>query len=447
MISTVSDYILLLLFLVAWRWGTWLQVGEVIAWWVFSGGQERAVQVQQWSVEMVERIRTRARRQGVSVGMQTEVVEIDKKASGLPARFEKIPAADKERPFSVSGGSLIAPAYQCEKGEEEKRVGGPRTYAAGGAPMWDVDSSSDSNSTLVNPDGDVEWKEAVGVLAAIAAAAADKQDQNSQSLLPSSVKSEQVEVEEDKDAELLSFTQKIRQMYGHDPLLKTFSDAHISKFVVGSGAFRTREEDAIKALESTLEWRRKNDYDSLFTEDFSDIERTHKLYFHPHQTKDGLPILVWRAARHVMCKDEHELQRTVRYLISVVEKAKKSGKLDTRLTLLISRMDILPQNKDPALLKLLLSTFQTHYPDHLERLYIFPKTMLLTIGWNVAKVFLSSDVRGRVEILGGDWREVVRREVGVDGLGEEAMESKSNSIKEKGKEKEAEVKKRFGVKW
>ncbi|KND00050.1 uncharacterized protein SPPG_04394 [Spizellomyces punctatus DAOM BR117] len=439
MISTVSDYILVPLFLVAWRWGTWLQVGQVIAWWVFSGGQERTVQVQQWVMEMVERIRTRARFQGISVGVQTEAVQNDKKAP------EKV-SENKERPFSVSGGSVIAPAYQCEKGEQEKRVDGSKTYAAGVPPMWDVDSSSDSNSTLVNPDGDVEWKEAVGVLAAMAAAAADKEDEKSQSL-PSSVKSEQVDVEEDKDAELLSFTQKIRQMYGHDPLLKTFSDAHISKFVVGSGAFRTREEDAIKALESTLEWRRKNDYDSLFTEDFSDIERTRKLYFHPHPTKDGLPILVWRAARHVMCKDEHELQRTVRYLISVVEKAKKSGKLDTRLTLLISRLDILPQNKDPALLKLLLSTFQTHYPDHLERLYIFPKTVLLTIGWNVAKVFLSSDVRGRVEILGGDWREVVRREVGVDGLGEEAMESKSGSIKEKGKEKESEVKKRFGVKW
>ncbi|KAI9105564.1 hypothetical protein DFS34DRAFT_599945 [Phlyctochytrium arcticum] len=120
-----------------------------------------------------------------------------------------------------------------------------------------------------------------------------------------------------------------------------------------------------------------------------------------------------------MCANQTELARTVRYLVATVEKAKRAHQLSTRVIVVISRLDVQTPNKDPALLRLLLSTFQTHYPCHLEKLYLFPKTMLLTMGWNVAKVFLNTDIRNRICILGeGEWKDVVRKEVGVQGLGD-----------------------------
>jgi hypothetical protein len=61
-----------------------------------------------------------------------------------------------------------------------------------------------------------------------------------------------------------------------------------------------------------------------------------------------------------------------------------------------------PVNFDKHLVKTLLSTFQHHYPERLAKLFLFPKNMMLSVGLNVAKVFVDSATMEKVHILHED---------------------------------------------
>lgn len=70
-----------------------------------------------------------------------------------------------------------------------------------------------------------------------------------------------------------------------------------------------------------------------------------------------------------------------------------------RATIIIDRMDITSPNKDPLLLRTLASTFGQHYPEHVDKLFMFPRTMLLAVAWNVTRVFLNPGMAGRVSCV------------------------------------------------
>ncbi|KAJ3279876.1 hypothetical protein HK104_001111, partial [Borealophlyctis nickersoniae] len=218
------------------------------------------------------------------------------------------------------------------------------------------------------------------------------------------------------DRELLhpDFVRKVRKLYEDDPIAGTLTDDHIAKYLITTLAAKGREEDAMKAVATTLDWRRKYDWDQLLTEDFSDVERTGKLYWF-HRTKDGSPVLTWRAARHFM-EDEAAMHRTIRFMVYTVELAKKHGFVKDRATIIIDRLDIINANKDPALLRTLATTFQQHYPEHIDKLIMFPKNMLLTLAWNVTKVFLNPNLANRVEMLGTDYKEQLQKYIDRDCL-------------------------------
>lgn len=443
--NTLIQRAILVLLVVAWRWGTWVQIAEFAAWWVLVSEERteylrlagRLVNnVALWTAIPWKAIAQRGTYKTavmVDCGVQTDEVESMRtrfaipKASAFPLPITfGLPLIEVRTPEPAA--TTIAPP--CDPPS-------PVTASRDSLllPLWET--TSDSASTLVNPesvDGDCrslnsamadpEWKEAVGMITAMVAAAKEKDencgiledetvnlDDIPDSVVPSSIS--------DADPELISYLQTVHTQHSTDPIIKSFTPHHLTSFLTAARTAKATNpiSEALKNLQTTLHWRSKNNFFDILSEDFSDLEATQKLYFHPRKSKDGTPILVWRAARHNMCKDESELARTVRFLVSTIENARSSGLLTQRATILVCRRHIKPENKDPALLKLLLSTFQTHYPEHLEKLYIFPRTVLLSIGWNVAKVFLGGDVRGRVEILGGEWKEVLKRDVGIAGLG------------------------------
>jgi len=82
---------------------------------------------------------------------------------------------------------------------------------------------------------------------------------------------------------------------------------------------------ALEAIQTTLEWRQRQRIDTILEfEDFSDLESTGKLMF-AGQTNEGKPLLIWRGCLHYPGKTPIESQRTIRYFIWKLEKAKAKG--------------------------------------------------------------------------------------------------------------------------
>ena len=69
------------------------------------------------------------------------------------------------------------------------------------------------------------------------------------------------------------------------------------------------------------------------------------------------------------------------------------------MTVIIDRTGMTPENTDHLLVKEILSTFQPHFPDRVARAIVFPRNYMLTIGWNLAKIFLDQPTIDKVKML------------------------------------------------
>ncbi|KAJ3027425.1 hypothetical protein HDV00_011210 [Rhizophlyctis rosea] len=239
-------------------------------------------------------------------------------------------------------------------------------------------------------------------------------------------------------ADLRSFVQKVRDQFEDDNMTDTLGDWHIAKYLMYARSVKAKEEDAIKAVQSTLDFRRQISFQTLFTNPttFTPHHATGKLYWF-HRTKTSSPILIWRACKHYPpppppptnpllppstspppSPSPHSLNETVRHLLYTIESAKRHGLLkdNEKATILIDRSDLKNENKDPALLKLIVTVLGSHYPEHMEKIFIFPRNWMLMVGWGVIKGFLSPAVVNRIEILGNDYPSILQKHIDKDSL-------------------------------
>ncbi|KAI8821290.1 CRAL-TRIO domain-containing protein [Fimicolochytrium jonesii] len=190
------------------------------------------------------------------------------------------------------------------------------------------------------------------------------------------------------------------------------TDWWLVKFFDGA---RGNTELALKMLERTLQWRIDYKYSSLRTEDFSADHATGKLYFH-HFTKDSTPVLIWRICRHKA--DPKNVEHTVRFIVSFLEKGTREGIITSRLTLLIDRVGSVNENVEGiAFFRSLTHVLQTHFPEMLQRLVIFPTNWLLWTVWKVVKPFLDASVVERLSLLGPkEYKQVLQDLISAEHL-------------------------------
>lgn len=65
------------------------------------------------------------------------------------------------------------------------------------------------------------------------------------------------------------------------------------------------------------------------------------------------------------------------------------------------------KNMDIKLIKNLLPVIQTHFPEMIEKIYIFPVNWVFWSMYNMVKGFLSKKMTGRLEILTSGWNEKI----------------------------------------
>ncbi|KAJ3195915.1 hypothetical protein HK101_010672 [Irineochytrium annulatum] len=203
------------------------------------------------------------------------------------------------------------------------------------------------------------------------------------------------------DEEYAAFGALVAEKLAAHPMLPSLSPLETRKHLL---AHKGNKEGALKQVGSTLDWREGYGWATLLDDDFSDLVATGKLCFF-RKDKEGNPILVWRHSRHVPPpkgdKSPTAHERDIRYIVYVLETELRGKEVD-HLTIIIDRVGMSSANYDTPLVKALLATFQQYYPERLARLFIFPKSMILSAGFNVAKVFLDAFTLQKVHILGED---------------------------------------------
>ncbi|KAJ1566848.1 hypothetical protein HK405_008173 [Cladochytrium tenue] len=192
----------------------------------------------------------------------------------------------------------------------------------------------------------------------------------------------------------LRFVAVAREKFAQHSMIVGMPDDEICRFLA---AHKGAVPAALKQLGATLDWRASYDFNSVVDEDFSDLEASGKLQLRG-KDKAGNAILVWRHSRHF--PESSTLERDIRFIVHTLEQARRAGA--DRITAIIDRLGMTPANHDTPLIRALLTTFQHHYPDRLARLFVFPKSAVLSMGWKFAKVFIDAATISRIHILGED---------------------------------------------
>ncbi|KAI9175380.1 hypothetical protein H9P43_006741 [Blastocladiella emersonii ATCC 22665] len=172
------------------------------------------------------------------------------------------------------------------------------------------------------------------------------------------------------------------------------TEVEVYKFLVANKG----DEAAARArIRATLEWRRDFNFASIATEDFGDLEASGKFYALPHPTTTGRTVHVWRSRLHM--PDPPSLPRLVRFMIRQVYFLWRQGRAADRIVLLVSRDGASPKHRDLAMAKEVAATFNAHFPEILDELYVYPGNWLTTVIWAVVRPFLDPATAEKVNFV------------------------------------------------
>eukprot|EP00288_Rhodomonas_lens_P012558 CAMPEP_0177708658 /NCGR_PEP_ID=MMETSP0484_2-20121128/10394_1 /TAXON_ID=354590 /ORGANISM="Rhodomonas lens, Strain RHODO" /LENGTH=782 /DNA_ID=CAMNT_0019220237 /DNA_START=11 /DNA_END=2359 /DNA_ORIENTATION=- len=197
-------------------------------------------------------------------------------------------------------------------------------------------------------------------------------------------------------------------------------DVDLFRYLLG---FKTTDA-AWSKLKETARWRKRENIDTILSEDFSDCfepGREEMLYL-PLDNNDR-PILLYRSALH----DPKRLDpaRFARYVTQQTERAIVQYKLgkERECMVLVDRIGSGLKNQDPALLNELVPVILNHYPYVVGQVYVAPVSPAFNIIWAILKTFLDAESQQRFVLCKGDYtatlKEFIPDSVLSDTLGGE----------------------------
>ncbi|KAI8811697.1 CRAL-TRIO domain-containing protein [Cladochytrium replicatum] len=246
---------------------------------------------------------------------------------------------------------------------------------------------------------------------------------------------------EDRQEQQKNFVSFARSKFSEHPMIHTMSDDDIVRFLISA---KYRSDEAVKALEVTLNWREEFKFSEILNEDFSEVEAIKKFIVVPvtlcNQRSEGdsedmtekkpveresstnsvltsnssdecqLPTLAWIGSRHFPAKTT--LSDTIRFIVYTIEKARSDGIITDKVNILIDRVGMTDANLDPPLMRALLYTMHNHYPERLHNIFLFPTSTLLTMGYQVVKNFLDPSIRNRVHLAtDSEYKSVIQKHI------------------------------------
>ena len=110
-------------------------------------------------------------------------------------------------------------------------------------------------------------------------------------------------------------------------------------------------------------------------------------------------VLVYRAAAHTPGRIDPEVY--LRYVIKTVEQGRKDFGLgrSCQAAVVVDRIGSGLKNQDPALLRVLLPAFTTHFPGIVGNIYIAPVNTVFYAIWSLVSLLLDPETRDSVRLL------------------------------------------------
>lgn len=176
------------------------------------------------------------------------------------------------------------------------------------------------------------------------------------------------------------------------------------------------------------------------------MDASKKLFWHPNPAKDGRPILIWRSQYHyplpssaaattssntttssLICSpsssdrdSNYEVNLHIQWIAHTLETAKRDGVIKDKIHFILDRSETQQasattttssflsfatsstsqSSNDLSLSRAIITTFASHYPEHLERVFVFPSSMMVSALWTLIKPFMDPVTQMRVMILG-----------------------------------------------
>ncbi|KAJ3212170.1 hypothetical protein HDU83_001181 [Entophlyctis luteolus] len=234
--------------------------------------------------------------------------------------------------------------------------------------------------------------------------------------------------------ELEMFEAMVRDRMSTHAYLPSLTQSDIRRFLIAN---RNSPVNALKQLQTTLDWRAAINFNAILSEDFSDLEATRKLTIDSTDLQQNA-VMVWQQHRHhpvspstatstaspslaatprttVSTRGEAKdltaasapetaaaaaVARNVRFFVYTIERAKQAHRVrpDNKITVIVDRTHMSPANYDQPLGKAILAILP-HYPDLFDSYYVFPRNALLMVAWKLTRVFLDPLTVAKIRLL------------------------------------------------
>jgi hypothetical protein len=153
------------------------------------------------------------------------------------------------------------------------------------------------------------------------------------------------------------------------------------------------------ALQSTSKWRKEERIDDILSETIDIMPEGKEEFYYTGMDNKKRPVLVYRAVAHTPGRVDPEIYN--RYVIKTLEQGRKDFGLgiSCQAAVVVDRIGSGLKNQDPALLRVLLPCFTTHFPGVVGNIYIAPVNSVFYAIWSLVSILLDQETRESVKLL------------------------------------------------
>jgi len=160
------------------------------------------------------------------------------------------------------------------------------------------------------------------------------------------------------------------------------------------------EQKTWASLQATSKWRKDEKIDDLVNEDLSELmPEGGEEFYYTGTDQQNRPVLIYRSCAHTPGRIDPNMYN--RYVIKTLEEGRKKYGLGSRVqaAVVVDRVGSGMKNQDPALLRVLIPCFTTHFPGVVGNIYIAPVNAVFYAVWSLVSLLLDPVTRESVKLL------------------------------------------------
>lgn len=193
--------------------------------------------------------------------------------------------------------------------------------------------------------------------------------------------------------QIKGFISTARALFDEDGIQK-FNDFEISKFYTSK---QGHSGTALESLAKSLAWRKAYSVDTILEEksSFESHDMTGKIQFYG-QAMDRSDVIIVTYSKFETPKTALDVEMEARYVIFSLERAKRDGLLDDKVSVIVDLDHWRAGKSDLKVISTILPILQNNYPELLSRIYLFPTTTMFNLSFKMVNYFLDPSTQSKI---------------------------------------------------